>query len=114
MDAFEYRGKTLFCEDVKTEDIIGDVGTPTYIYSKNAILARYSELKTAFSDVDAKTHIKTTTGKKENKFGIDFSTAEKIIRKSSKYSNVNQCGLHVHLGSPIYTVDPYVHALKKV
>ena len=47
MDAFEYRGKTLFCEDVKTEDIIGDVGTPTYIYSKNAILARYSELKTA-------------------------------------------------------------------
>ena len=217
MDAFEYRGKTLFCEDVKIEDIIGDVGTPTYIYSKNAILARYSELKTAFSDVDtlicfsvksnsnlsicrclaqegsgfdvvsggelfrainaggspskivfagvgktdkeikyalennvfmfnvesiselehisrlageldkrahvalrinpdidAKTHIKTTTGKKENKFGIDFSTAEKIIRKSSKYSNVNLCGLHVHLGSPIYTVDPYVHALKKL
>ena len=52
MDAFEYRGKALFCEDVRIDDIISQVGTPAYIYGKNAILARYHELKTAFQDVD--------------------------------------------------------------
>src|SRR3970040_3136056 len=52
MNAFEYRGKTLLCEDVRIDDIISQVGTPAYIYSKNAILARYNELKTAFKDVD--------------------------------------------------------------
>jgi len=217
MDAFKYRNKTLFCENVMIGDIISQVGTPAYIYSKNAILARYNELKTAFQDVDtlicfsvksnsnlsicriladagsgfdvvsggelfraikaggapskivfagvgkmdreikyalendifmfnvesvaelehintlagevnkvprvavrinpdidARTHAKTTTGKKENKFGIDLSEAEKIIKQSARYPNVDLCGLHVHLGSPIYTVDPYVRALKKI
>jgi diaminopimelate decarboxylase len=217
MNAFEYRGKTLFCEDVRIDDIVSQVGTPVYIYSKNAILARYRELETAFRDVDtticfsvksnsnlsickiladegsgfdvvsggelfraikaggdpsrivfagvgkmdreikyalendifmfnvesvaelehinklageagkapkvalrinpdidAKTHAKTTTGKKENKFGIDLTEAEKIIKQSARYSNVDLCGLHVHLGSPIYTVDPYVRALRKI
>ena len=52
MDAFEYRNKTLFCEDVRIDDIISQVGTPAYIYSKNAILTRYHELETAFQDVD--------------------------------------------------------------
>ena len=52
MDAFKYRNKTLFCEDVRIDDIISQVGTPAYIYSKNAILARYHELETAFQDVD--------------------------------------------------------------
>src|SRR3990172_7650299 len=52
MDAFEYRNKTLFCENVRIDDIIGEVGTPAYIYSKNAILTRYNDLKTAFQDVD--------------------------------------------------------------
>ena len=217
MDAFEYRNKTLFCEDVRIDDIISQVGTPAYIYSKNAILARYHEMETAFQDVDtticfsvksnsnlsickilaeagsgfdvvsggelfraikaggdpsrivfagvgkmdreikyalendifmfnvesvaelehinklagevdktprvalrinpdidANTHAKTTTGKKENKFGIDLSEAEKSIKQSARYSNVDLCGLHVHLGSPIYTVDPYVRALRKI
>jgi len=217
MDAFEYRNKTLFCENVRIEDVISEVGTPAYIYSKNAILVCYNELKTAFQDVDTlicfsvksnsnlsickilaevgsgfdvvsggelfraikaggapskivfagvgkmdreikyalendifmfnvesvaelehinklageagkipkvalrinpdidpKTHAKTTTGKKENKFGIDFTQAEKIIRQSARYSSVDLCGLHVHLGSPIYTADPYARALKKI
>ena len=65
-------------------------------------------------DIDAKTHAKTTTGKKENKFGINFTEAENIIKRAAEYRNIHLCGIHVHLGSPIYTVDPYVRALKKV
>ncbi len=217
MDNFEYKNKTLYCEEVKVEDIIAEVGTPAYIYSKNAIISRYQEIEDAYRDVntticfsvksnsnlaickaladegagfdvvsggelfralkaggnpskivyagvgksdgeiqyalendifmfnveshaelkhisalavkagrtarvalrinpdiDAKTHAKTTTGKKENKFGIDFTAAEKIMKQSGKYPNVDLCGIHVHLGSPIYSADPYTQALKKV
>lgn len=217
MDIFEYRDKALFCERVRIEEIVSKVGTPAYIYSKNAIIARYRELKQSFHDVntmicfsvksnsnlsicrilaeegsgfdvvsggelfrviraggdpskivfagvgktekeiryaltndvfmfnvestaelecintlageinkipkvalrinpdiDAKTHAKTTTGKWENKFGIDLTEAERILKQSRQYPSIKFCGLHVHLGSPIYTIDPYVHALERI
>jgi len=62
----------------------------------------------------AKTHAKTTTGKKENKFGMDFVIAEQIIKDIANYKNIALKGIHVHLGSPIYEPEPYVLALKKV
>jgi len=62
-------------------------------------------------DVDAKTHKYITTGKKENKFGIDFASALKLFK--NKYSNVNIDGIHLHIGSQITTVEPYVKAVKK-
>lgn len=65
-------------------------------------------------DVDAKTHSKTTTGKKENKFGIDLVTARRIISEASGYPNIAISGIHVHLGSPIHTTEPYETGLKKV
>jgi diaminopimelate decarboxylase len=65
-------------------------------------------------DVDPNTHAKTTTGKKENKFGMDFVIAEKVIKDIANYKNIDLKGMHVHLGSPIYEPDPYVLALKKV
>ncbi|MFQ5713632.1 MAG: diaminopimelate decarboxylase [Candidatus Scalinduaceae bacterium] len=61
-----------------------------------------------------KTHAKTTTGKKENKFGMDFVIAEQIIKDIANYKNIDLNGIHVHLGSPIYEPEPYVLALKKV
>ncbi|HLG30599.1 MAG TPA: diaminopimelate decarboxylase, partial [Candidatus Brocadiales bacterium] len=65
-------------------------------------------------DVDPRTHAKTTTGKKENKFGIDFVMAEEILRQARKYPWIKLSGIHVHLGSPIYSTEPYVKALKKL
>lgn len=65
-------------------------------------------------DVDAKTNVKTTTGKKENKFGIDFATASRIIRNIAVQPNVRLLGLDLHLGSPIYSTAPYSEALDKV
>jgi len=217
MNAFEYKENTLFCENVRVKDIIAEADTPVYIYSKNAIIARFNELKTAFQhddtlicfsvksnsnltickilaeegsgfdvvsggelfrvlkvggdpskvvfagvgktdneiqyaiennifmfnvesiaelrhinavaerlkkptrvalrinpDIDAQTHAKTTTGKKENKFGIDLIIAGHIVQQAKQYKYVDICGLHVHLGSPIYAVDPYVNALEKI
>ncbi|MBF0215959.1 MAG: diaminopimelate decarboxylase [Candidatus Omnitrophica bacterium] len=65
-------------------------------------------------DVSADTHEYITTGKKENKFGIDFTTAEDIFDNENKYSNVSLEGIHVHIGSQITDTEPFVKAISKV
>lgn len=65
-------------------------------------------------DVDARTHAKTTTAKKENKFGIDLHTARNIFAQRERYPNADICGIHIHLGSPIYSVAPFRSAMRKV
>lgn len=65
-------------------------------------------------DVKAVTHEKITTGTLKNKFGIDLTTARKIIKSRTKYPHIDLCGLHVHIGSQIITPEPFVRAMKKV
>ena len=65
-------------------------------------------------DVDPKTHAYTTTGKKETKFGVDLDRAEAVFETYRGLKNVRLGGLHMHLGSPIYGVEPYVAATRKV
>ena len=65
-------------------------------------------------DVDPKTHAYITTGKKENKFGIDFETAGNILANAQNLSAVKIEGLHMHLGSQITKVQPHSDALGKV
>lgn len=65
-------------------------------------------------DVDPKTHAKTTTGKKENKFGMGFETADELLSEAAKEHVLDVRGVHVHLGSPIYSTEPYEKALEKV
>ncbi len=65
-------------------------------------------------DVDAQTHAKTTTGKKENKFGIGIPPVRRLAREVLEMEGVALRGLHLHLGSPIYSTDPYVRALRKI
>ena len=65
-------------------------------------------------DVDPNTHYKTTTGKKENKFGIDIPIAREIINNTADYPSCTFKGISMHIGSPIYEVKPYSEALEKV
>lgn len=65
-------------------------------------------------DVEPKTHKFITTGKITNKFGIDLETAEKIFTFRKNFSNLNICGLHIHIGSQITESAPYVAAILKV
>ena len=58
-------------------------------------------------DVDPKTHRKTTTGKMENKFGVDFNIAGEIVRDMGSFASVKLKSLGMHLGSPINTINPY-------
>ncbi len=64
-------------------------------------------------DVDPKTHRYTTTGKKETKFGVDIERAERFFAAYGNDANVKLDAIHLHIGSPIYSPDPYVAAITK-
>jgi diaminopimelate decarboxylase len=65
-------------------------------------------------NTDAKTLKQISTGKKENKFGVDKKTFLQLVKysKNSKYINLN-C-LSVHIGSQIVDHKPYTKMLKIV
>ena len=66
--------------------------------------------------VDPKTHILTTTGTLDSKFGFPIETgqAEEAIKLTTKMSNLDLQGIHFHLGSPIFETEPYVLAINYV
>ncbi len=65
-------------------------------------------------DVDPQTHTYITTGKRENKFGIDLTVAASLVREMRSWKGVRLVGLHIHIGSQIVKVEPYVQALTRV
>ncbi|MCG6155935.1 diaminopimelate decarboxylase [Rubinisphaera sp. ICM_H10] len=64
-------------------------------------------------DIDAKTHAKTTTGKKGNKFGMDIERHNELAAKVLADPHLELRGIHMHLGSPILTTDPYEAAARR-
>lgn len=64
-------------------------------------------------DIDGKTHDKTTTGKKGNKFGMDIERHNELADKVLADPHLELRGIHLHLGSPINTTDPYEQAARK-
>lgn len=65
-------------------------------------------------NVDAKTHAKITTGKKENKFGIDISRAPALYARAAKMKNIDVAGVAVHIGSQLTSLAPFRHAYERV
>ncbi len=63
--------------------------------------------------VKAKTHKYITTGTKSNKFGIDEDTTLRIFSDSVKFKHIDIIGIHIHIGSQITQVDPFLKAIKK-
>jgi diaminopimelate decarboxylase len=64
-------------------------------------------------DIDAKTHSKTTTGKRGNKFGMAIERGGELADKVLADPHLELRGIHMHLGSPINTTDPYEQAARK-
>ena len=65
-------------------------------------------------EYDIKTHVKTTTGKKGGKFGVDYEDVSLFFNKYGKSHFIKLDGLHIHLGSPIYSAQPYEKAIDKM
>ncbi|MFT6596575.1 MAG: diaminopimelate decarboxylase, partial [Akkermansiaceae bacterium] len=64
-------------------------------------------------NVDAQTHKYISTGKSENKFGIDFEYIVDAYKRASKLPNLHLKGLQMHIGSQLTSVSPFVEAVKK-
>ena len=66
--------------------------------------------------IDPHTHVYTTTGILDSKFGIALQTgqAHEAVRQALKSRNLRLLGLHFHLGSPIFETEPYVRAIELV
>ncbi|MEM7354752.1 MAG: diaminopimelate decarboxylase [Acidobacteriota bacterium] len=65
-------------------------------------------------DVDARTHEYTTTGLEENKFGIYADQVPTLFAEYQDHPAVELVGLHVHIGSPVKEVTPYVETARVV
>ncbi len=65
-------------------------------------------------DVDAGTHKHSTSGTQENKFGIPLNFARDYYRQAAGLSNVAITGVDLHLGSSIFSIEPYIQALDKI
>lgn len=65
-------------------------------------------------DVDAKTNAKISTGKKENKFGIDIAKAPELYATAAVLTGIKVQGVSVHIGSQLTSVEPFREAFRKV
>jgi diaminopimelate decarboxylase len=64
-------------------------------------------------NVDAHTHAYITTGKSENKFGMPMEQAPALFQKARALKHLQVSGIHLHIGSQITEVEPYLKALNK-
>jgi diaminopimelate decarboxylase len=65
-------------------------------------------------DVDARTHAKITTGKKENKFGIDLAHARAAYKRAQALPGIAPVGIAVHIGSQLTSLKPFETAFRRV
>ncbi len=65
-------------------------------------------------DVDAHTHAKITTGRSENKFGIDMGRIRQVISGAGSMPGIRVVGLAMHIGSQLLDLEPFREAFVKV
>jgi diaminopimelate decarboxylase len=65
-------------------------------------------------DVDARTHEKISTGKRENKFGVPLDRAVEIYAALSAEPGLAMRGVAVHIGSQLTSLEPLEAAFEKV
>ena len=65
-------------------------------------------------DVDAGTHAKITTGRKENKFGIEWTRAHEVFRLARTLPGVEVVAVACHIGSQLTEVAPFRAAFHRI
>ena len=58
-------------------------------------------------DVDANTHEKITTGKSENKFGVEWTRARAVYSRAAAMPAISVVGVAVHIGSQVTDLAPF-------
>ncbi len=65
-------------------------------------------------DVDAHTHEKMTTGKKENKFGIEWNDVIPLYKMICRLKGLHVSGIDVHIGAQMTALEPMREAFQKL
>ncbi len=65
-------------------------------------------------DVDAKTHEKISTGRKENKFGVPFGRARAVYAEAASLPGVRIVGIDTHIGSQLTDLEPFDNAFRLI
>ena len=66
--------------------------------------------------IEAHTHSFIQTGQIDSKFGftIQFGTAMEAVKQALALPNLLLDGVHCHIGSQIFEIDPFVHAAEVI
>ncbi|MDP3880473.1 MAG: diaminopimelate decarboxylase, partial [Dehalococcoidales bacterium] len=62
--------------------------------------------------IDPHTHRYITTGNIDSKFGIPLVSAEEAVTRAMAMPGLNLIGLHFHIGSLIFEMEPYQQAIE--
>ena len=65
-------------------------------------------------DVDANTHAKITTGKKENKFGIEWDRVPEVYRLARSLPGLAPVAVACHIGSQLTDLAPFRAAFQRL
>jgi diaminopimelate decarboxylase len=98
----------VFLFDVESEEELHAIGKIAAEAGKKAPVALRVN-----PDLPPKTHVKTDTSVKGVKFGLDIETVLEVAAKVVNHPGLDVCGLHMHLGSPILSVEPYKQGAMK-
>ena len=65
-------------------------------------------------DIDAGSHDKISTGRKEDKFGIEWPLVHEVFTRAAALENIQPIGLAVHIGSQLTALKPFENAFLKL
>jgi diaminopimelate decarboxylase len=102
---------------LETDILFFDVESEQELHTLGAIAKSMGKVAQATlrvnPDLPPKTHAKTDTSVKGVKFGLDIETILEVARGVVEHPNLQVVGLHMHLGSPILSVEPYRQGIEK-
>ena len=64
--------------------------------------------------IDPHTHHYIATGTIDSKFGLPLSSGEEAVATARSAPNLNLVGLHFHIGSLIFEIEPYEQAIELI
>ena len=123
-DAIYFHGNNKSPDELKMALAYGIGHVVVDSFHELAVLSRLAEdlgatqkiMLRVSPGVDPHTHVHTTTGILDSKFGFSIETgdAARAIRQALESPGVELVGLHFHLGSPIFELEPYSIAIDTV
>lgn len=100
-------GVGIYCFNVESEPELEVLNRRAMLMGKRAPVSFRIN-----PDVDARTHSKISTGKKENKFGISWERARAVYAHAATLDGIDVTGIDMHIGSQIVELQPFEDAFK--